>query len=399
MMNKAGLIEGFENGIVARFIGKDRDTRCVKTENRDKTWAGYYGKYNELARIFLKKCCSENKNRNLVLSPLSILMVLSMLAGATDGKTREEILSFIGDDCSYEDIKEIAQSLSVLNNDSRELYSANAVCINEKISNSIRKEYIDELKEIYSGEFFSASDMVKAVNSWVEKKTNGMIEKIIDDSDAEMLAGIINAIAFESEWFDPYEESQIWDEEFTDIDRKKKRVPMLHSTEEKYIENKALTGFIKDYKGCNYSFMGLLPRKGGASQIRRCIKDIDFTETFCSAELCDVEVTMPEFSYKSELDLSDYCEKMGIRTAFTAEADFSPLSSEWLKVDKLLHSARIEFDRCGTKAAAATIAVACAGCALVFCEQKRVKLDRPFIFAIMHNETKLPIFVGVVNHI
>lgn len=398
-LSAAGIIEYFENGQSLRFIGKEGWPKRVNKESWDRLWSGYYGKYNDLARGFLKECWSDSKKENLILSPLSVLMVLSMLAGATGGTTRDEVLSVIGDGRSYDAIKEIAKSLSDLAKDSRDLHSANAVSVKETISNTIRTEFVEDLKKTYSGELFSSSDMVNDVNRWITEKTNGMIENVVGDDAKEMLACIINAIAFESKWSEAYEEEQIWDEDFTDIDRKKKRVPMLHSTEEKYIENKLLTGFIKNYKRCEYSFMGLLPKKSGASQIGKCIKEIDFTETFSSALDCDVEVTIPEFSYKSKLDLSDYCKIMGIEKAFSRNADFSPLSSEWLKVEKILHSARIELDRCGTKAAAATVMEVFAGCALSLWERKMVKLDRPFVYAIMHNETKIPVFIGVVNHI
>ena len=63
-----------------------------------------------------------------------------------------------------------------------------------------------------------------------------------------------------------------------------------------------------------------------------------------------------------------------------------------------IHKAHIELDRKGTKAAAVTAAMLTCGCALVFeDETKYVTLDRPFVYAIMHNETGLPIFTGVVN--
>ena len=41
--------------------------------------------------------------------------------------------------------------------------------------------------------------------------------------------------------------------------------------------------------------------------------------------------------------------------------------------------------------------VVCAGAAVVVEEAKIVRLDRPFIYAVMHKETKLPVFVGVMN--
>jgi serpin B len=73
---------------------------------------------------------------------------------------------------------------------------------------------------------------------------------------------------------------------------------------------------------------------------------------------------------------------MGINKIFSPGADFSPLSNEMLKADSIVHKARIEVDRKGTKAAAATAMFLVAGCAPMS-NPKVVRLDRPFINAII----------------
>lgn len=399
MLTANGIIENYAARGRHKVIGRTGYPQHALSCKWKQVGKGFDECYSLLTRNFLKSCFSDNDKQNVVLSPFSILVLLSLLAGATNGNTREEILTLISDTCDYDNEKEIIRVLSELIESGGKLHSANAVCVKEKIGDTINEEYIEELQKNYSGELFRSADMVRDVNNWIDKKTNGMIKDVVDESAEEMLACLINAIVFESKWSEEYKEDQIWDEKFHNADRTNKIVPMLHSTEWKYIAQELYTGFIKDYMGPNYSFMGLLPRKKGTSQIHKCLRDINFTEAFESADACDVDVTIPEFRYTSDYDISDYCVDMGIRQAFSREADFSPMSSEWLKVEKILHSSRIELDRCGTKAAAVTVTEVFAGCAYNFWDRKEVKLDRPFIFAIMHNETKLPVFVGVVNQL
>ena len=62
----------------------------------------------------------------------------------------------------------------------------------------------------------------------------------------------------------------------------------------------------------------------------------------------------------------------------------------------IIHKARVEVDRQGTKAAAVTTGLLFAGAAPLL-DYKTVELDRPFVYAIMHNETGLPVFTGIVN--
>ena len=61
----------------------------------------------------------------------------------------------------------------------------------------------------------------------------------------------------------------------------------------------------------------------------------------------------------------------------------------------------IKVDWNGTEAAAVTYAVMVGSCPPDSFKRKRkiIRLNRPFIFAIMHRETELPVFVGIVNHI
>jgi len=105
---------------------------------------------------------------------------------------------------------------------------------------------------------------------------------------------------------------------------------------------------------------------------------------------------MPEFKYDFGEELSELCKKLGINTIFTPKADFSPMTSAWLKVDAIIHKAHIEVDRHGTKAAAATMAAMALGCAPNF-DLKSVRLNRPFVYAVMDTQTGLPVFTGIYN--
>ena len=68
-------------------------------------------------------------------------------------------------------------------------------------------------------------------------------------------------------------------------------------------------------------------------------------------------------------------------------------------MDAIIHKAHIEVDRKGTKAAAVSLGIVVCGCAPQPEEFKEVRLDRPFIYAIMHNQTGLPVFAGVTNYV
>ena len=66
-------------------------------------------------------------------------------------------------------------------------------------------------------------------------------------------------------------------------------------------------------------------------------------------------------------------------------------------MESIIHKAHFEVDRKGTKAAAVIMGVVCAGCAPMMEDFKTICLDRPFVYAIVHNETGLPVFAGIMN--
>ena len=66
-------------------------------------------------------------------------------------------------------------------------------------------------------------------------------------------------------------------------------------------------------------------------------------------------------------------------------------------IGRILHKTNIEVDRKGTKAAAATVVEMRAKNAVVMDETKYVILNRPFVYAIVENETGLPVFIGCQN--
>ncbi|WP_026518628.1 serpin family protein [Butyrivibrio sp. MC2021] len=359
----------------------------------------YSPQYNKLASKFFGEYVLGKEKENVVISPLSIIVLLAIASDATDGKTRKEIANVLRGLLPYEAAMGIISLIQKELSASGELVLSNAAIVKKSIENSVNPKYKSRLETKFGGELFCTSDIVRDVNSWVKEKTKGMIDQIVDDSMESMLMTLINAVAFEADWENEYDEDDIKEDEFNNADGIKSTVNMMFSKEHLYIENEFFTGFLKPYKGGEYSFMALLPKNARNERIfRRSIERIDFKGLYDSAEYNPVYVNMPEYKGEFRTELAELLMNMGITNIFSPEADFSPLSSEWLKADSIIHKARIEVNRKGTKAAAATAMFLVAGCAPMG-NPKSVRLDRPFVYAIMHNETGLPVFTGVTNYI
>ena len=352
--------------------------------------------YNKISRILMERFTREKNGENIAFSPMSIIMLLGMAADAVSGKSREEILSVVGSGMAYEEFMDTLKSLQADMSRSKSLMSSNAVCVKENISGSIEKAYIERLKEIFDGRLFASENLIQDVNAWVKEKTHGMITDVMDESMEHIVACLMNAIAFESDWMEQYEESDIYEDDFHNADGKISKVQMMDSTEEIYVEDDSFTGFIKPYKDEKYALMALLPKKKGRAFMLQAIKQIDLSKMYAGAVNKTVHASMPEFNADFGKNLTELCKDLGINTVFTPEADFSPMSTEWLMIDSIIHKAHIEVDRKGTKAAAVTTAFMVCGC-LPDMNYKSVVLNRPFLYAIMDTKTGLPVFTGIYN--
>ncbi len=255
----------------------------------------YSEKYNEITKVMIENFTKENEGKNLVFSSVSIITLLGMADDSVAGKAREEIMEFIGGGISFDDVMTVLKGMQKTFTESGAVVSSNAVCVKKEIRETITESYESRLKEIFEGELFSSENIVEDVNEWARVKTKGMIDKVADESLKSMVACLINAVSFEAEWAEQYEEGKIFEDEFTNADGTKSEVQMMCSNEDRYVENAMFTGFVKPYKDRDYSFMAILPKGESVSFSEKNVKEIDFAKMLRESVREMVNVKMPEF--------------------------------------------------------------------------------------------------------
>ena len=347
-------------------------------------------------------------NENVTVSPLSVMDALAVAANGAAGDTRAEMRNVLGDGMS---MKKLDQLLSwynskLVNTKKASLSTANGIWYANDGSLSVNKSFLKKAKNYYDAKVtasdFSSPQTVADINDFVAQNTNNMIKRIIDRLDAESKMVIVNALYFDAKWACPFEKSDTWKVPFTSADGKKKKVDMMHDTEGKYLEGDGVVGFVKPYaKG--YSYVALLPDEGvSLGDFVSRLSGTQFRKLLANAASCPVEVAMPKqkLEYTDE-QLQNQLAAMGMPRAFSQGADFSKMGSSSdgnLYLGEVIHKTKVEVDEAGTKAAAATAIVAKAS-SIGPHEVKHVSLDRPFVYAIVDNTAKLPLFIGTVNDI
>ena len=347
---------------------------------------------------------SLEESENTLISPLSVLVALSMTANGADKDTLAQMQNVLG--------MPIDQLNAWINNymtnlpeeEKYKLSLANSIWFTNDERFTVNQDFLQINADYYGADIYSAAfddKTCREINKWVEDKTDGMIKNILDQIPAEAVMYLINALAFDGEWQDIYFESQVRKGEFTTETGEKRNVDMMYSEESKYLEDKKATGFIKYYKDRKYAFVALLPKEGvSVSEYISSLDGEHLHDLLSNAKSAVVNTSIPKFETEYDVEMSEVLKGMGMPDAFNgATADFSKLGQSTagnIFISRVLHKTFISVDERGTKAGAATIVEMTDECAMLVEDPKQVYLDRPFVYMLIDCETNLPFFIGTM---
>ncbi len=345
------------------------------------------------------------EGENALLSPMSALACLALIAGGADGETLAELEAAIGMD--EETLREglYAYLAGLSNTEDCKFKMANSIWTRD--TNGffhVKESFLQKTVDWYDAQIYRApfdESTVKDINTWVEENTDGMIREIIDRLEPTSMMVLINTLVFDAKWQEQYEKYQIDEYQFTSYRGEKTRVNMMSSEEHVYLEMEGAIGFAKDYKGRDYSFVALLPEEGrDVYAFARGISGEAFLEMWDGKTYRTVNARIPEFSYEDDLSLREAMGALGVVDLFDPiEADLTGMGSYDdgdLYISALKQKTFIDVSPNGTKAAAVTWGIVDATSAAPPTEIINIFLDRPFVYAIVDNATGLPLFVGVV---
>ncbi|MBE6558317.1 MAG: serine protease [Ruminococcaceae bacterium] len=346
----------------------------------------------------------ETGKENHLVSPLSAMICLAMIANGAEGETLTQMETALGMDIQALNKALYAYTQSLYTDEDCKVSIADSIWYRDQDGLKVKEEFLQACADWYQAQQYKVpfdEETRKDINNWVNKYTDGMIDKILDEPiAADVMMYVINALVFDAKWLEKYEKSDVTDRDFTSLDGTKVQLPTLHSEESVYLSLKNGCGFAKKYKGGAYSFVGLLPDEDvDVYAFAAALDGAAWTSMWKSKTTETVMVRFPEFTYDSDMDLTPILQSMGMTNLFkSGAADLTGLGTYDggnLYCSGVYQKTFIEVSRNGTKAAAVTWGAVCGNSASA--EPKYVYLDRPFLYAIVDNATGLPLFVGIVT--
>ncbi|WP_285780627.1 serpin family protein [Microtetraspora sp. NBRC 13810] len=223
------------------------------------------------------------------------------------------------------------------------------------------------------------------INAWTDRQTAGRITKLFERLPANTRLVLANALYLKADWEHPLVSgSSPGPGVFTRADGTTTRVELIGDVgARRYAEGAGWQAVELRYAGGELAMWLLLPRAGGTPG--DLLTPATFAQVADGLRQTVVALAIPRWDFATDIDLGTSVLRPG--------ADFSGIA-DGLTLDQAVHRANISVDEWGTEAAAVT--------GLAFpvsagpSAEATFRADRPFAFAVVHTETRTPLFIGQV---
>jgi len=347
----------------------------------------------------------KDKNANLMISPLSISVALSMAYNGAKGETQEamaDVMAF--GDLSVEDVNTACRNLIdyLQRTDPKVLFeAANSMWIDQTFL--VKEDFKDVIEEAYQATVstldFRQPEALDIINGWVKDKTHDKIEKILDRIPYDAVLYLINALYFKGTWTYEFDPDLTEKMDFTSYDGTVSSVDMMvQKGEFLTFGTETFQAVDLPYGKGKYSMTIILPSP--ETDINTFIADMDQTSwnewfSLIPDNTRELELYLPRFTFDYSIKLRDVLIALGMGNAFNPDiADFSGINADPYQpvcISEVYHNTYIQVNEEGTEAAAVT--------AVEFSYTSVgpvMTINRPFIFAIRESDTGTIVFMGKV---
>ncbi|MGM0595905.1 MAG: serpin family protein [Myxococcota bacterium] len=346
------------------------------------------------------------KTKNLVFSPWSLHLSLSMLAAGAQGKTLQElneVLNIPEKSTSYhQNYKRLILNL-ILNSTSEKflLKQSNSLWVEK--SCQLKSDFARTLSKNFQSSITPLDFKNKleksrrTINQFVKKQTNGKITKLLAPGSLKQLTKIVltNAIYLKAKWNQKFKKEKSGKTQFHLLNGKKiqvtsmnREVFFLMSTNEK------ITAVDLPYENKRFSLLVVMPPLAEFFKIEKKLSTEYLNKIINELQKKRFNLYLPKFKINFKVNPLAILKKMGIRSAFGMKADFGKMfSANNVFVKSVIHKAFIEINEKGTEAAAAT-AIALATKGIAKPNPKVVKINRPFFFFLRDRKSGVILFAG-----
>lgn len=360
--------------------------------------------HNTFGFKLLKQLQEKDGDNNIVISPSSIALALSMTYNGADKETKEAMaktLEIQGIDIN-EINKQSANLISNLTNPDPKVEISIANSIWGKEGKTFNPTFLEDNNKYYGAKIdyldFSNPSSADTINNWVSDKTKGKIPTIIQPPiSPDVVMYLINAIYFKGNWTVEFDKKLTEDKQFSLTNGNQKKHPMMKQQRDdfNYLENDLFQAVSLPYgKNKRLRMFLFLPKKSLSNFILN-LNITNWKQWLSLFKETEGTVILPKFKIEYEKMLIDSLSSLGMGIAFSPQADFTKIAPG-LFISGVIHKTFIEVNEEGTEAAAVTAEIMEGSSINNTKKVFYMEINKPFFFAIQDSQTEEILFTGFI---
>ena len=327
--------------------------------------------YTDLAMSVFAMTCDDRNNLhpdNIIFAPLGLYKELLLLRDCQTGDSREELENALGEEPSIDEDKLIHGSAIIECGEYEPLEMPK--------DKPFEGTYLED--ELTSGK----------ISDFLYGLSGGFMFDMSETISGNTPLSFLNVAALSRAWAEPFKGITALD--FTDKNGNSCETEFLVSDGEDLVENDCLTGFIKDYEGGDISFMAFMPSDGSdARKFASKMTSYDLTSLYNSRSDKKTAVNIPVFACQSDLEHEEALYRSHIMEIYNYYRAFL---NNGAYVDKIVSCSYLDIVPHGSGMHTGT------DVKIVDPASDALTFDRPFIVAVMDNDTGCPLMLGLIEN-
>jgi serpin B len=352
----------------------------------------------------LSAVCHAGQGQNVVLSPLSVTSGLGLAYLGAKGRTAAEMAAVMhlpgGTPSALNaELRDRNELLGTLDRPGVTFSQTNRIWADPKLIT--KPSYVAALHSAYQTTLTHVplltdpAQATRTINAAVARATRGHIPHLLPAGAIDGSIGwvLTNALYLKAAWATPFNAALTQPGPFS-ASGGQVTVKYLNGEDYKIASDGGWTAAALPYRGQRLQMIALLPPRAAgncplpsSTGLAAIEKDLQSSQQTASISLPKVNLSWSG-SLKSELIA------LGMRTAFSGNADFSGISPQACCIGFVQHAATLDVAEKGTVASAATAVGVGVSAALA----KMVKFNRPYLMMIEDTKTGEPLMYAWVSN-
>jgi serine protease inhibitor len=351
---------------------------------------------------------------NVVLSPVSAALNVSMVLNGADGETKQEMLAALSLNGWEVDAINTANARLIKTirapTNSITLSVADSIWTDSRHAR-LRPDYVNRVRASYDTEMsdldFSDPSAVRRINRWASNETQGKIPQVLDRIHPADLVLLLNAVYFKGQWAHKFDKARTRQREFTLNGGTTRQVQrMAQSGRFEYFATADMQAIRLPFGAGDLVMAVLLPAKSSSlSALEAQLTPEQWKAWQARYTLHPGTIEVPRFELKSDYRLNGPLQNLGMKRAFDPngaqltgmlESTHGQGSVGHLFISSVLQSTYWKVDEEGSEAAAVTTTGIRASAVARPEQPFQMVVNRPFFCAIQDQRSGALLFIGAI---